>query len=149
MSGNQFDWLVPLWRGGAPLGAALWPLIDRRSQMTSRLITAASYDGQTQRPDRAVFTALDALITDCRPGQSILFVDDVFDTGKTWQALRDIWAQSGPPATLFIACGWYKPANNKTTNPPDFYAFESDHWLVFPHCPDGEDEAKVRARIFT
>ena len=34
---------------------------------------------------------------------------------------------------LRLATLYYKPANNQTGLIPDFYLYETDKWLVFPH----------------
>jgi hypothetical protein len=32
-----------------------------------------------------------------------------------------------------IATPYFKPENNKTDRTPDFYLYETNEWLVFPH----------------
>ena len=58
-------------------------------------------------------------------------MDDVFDTGKTIEAvINDFKSKVNEikSATLF-----YKPKNNQTDIIPDFYVRETEDWIVFPH----------------
>ena len=70
------------------------------------------------------------------PDQSLLIVDDVFDSGRSLQAIIDqihLKAGSNTADTIKSACPWYKPSRNVTNRVPDFYVHATDNWLVFPH----------------
>jgi hypothetical protein len=55
----------------------------------------------------------------------VLIVDDVSDTGKTLRKeLEHLGARKAKVATLY-----YKP---HSVLKPDYYAFETDKWIVFP-----------------
>ena len=43
----------------------------------------------------------------------------------------------------------YKPTNDQTGRAPDFYLYETDHWLVYPHELMGltDDEIAIKAEI--
>ena len=71
---------------------------------------------------------------------ALLIVDDVYDSGRSVQALiaslkED--ARKNTPADIRIATIYYKPSNNKTNQIPDYYLYETDAWLVFPHELNG------------
>ena len=36
-----------------------------------------------------------------------------------------------------VATPYFKPAKNKTKRKPDYYLYETDKWLVFPHELEG------------
>ena len=80
------------------------------------------------------------LIKNCRHEDKLLFVDDVFDTGKTLQAvishLKSI-ARRNTPADIRIAVPYYKPTRNETDIVPDYYLHETEQWLKFPHSLEG------------
>ena len=44
-----------------------------------------------------------------------------------------------------MATPYFKPAKNKTDRQPDYYVYETDEWLVFPHELHGlsTDEIKT------
>jgi hypoxanthine phosphoribosyltransferase len=76
-----------------------------------------------------------------------LIVDDVFDSGRSVDALiKQIKQQMrlNMPHDVRIATPWYKPKNNKTDIVPDYYIRESDEWLVFPHELAGLTEQEIR-----
>ena len=69
-------------------------------------------------------------------GDPLLVVDDVFDTGRSIEALiRTLEQQTrlNMPKDVRIACPYYKPRNNKTDIIPHYFIHQSDEWLVFPH----------------
>ena len=76
------------------------------------------------------------LIENANAGDSLLIVDDVFDSGRSVEALIkqiEVLMRLNTPKEIRIATPWYKPANNKTDIVPDYFVNESDEWLVFPH----------------
>ena len=67
---------------------------------------------------------------------SLLIVDDVFDSGRSIEAVLQELAEKtrrNMPQDLRIACPWYKPQQSKVDIVPDYYLRETDKWLVFPH----------------
>jgi hypoxanthine phosphoribosyltransferase len=76
------------------------------------------------------------LIENANAEDSLLIVDDVFDSGRSVEALmKQIkkLSRANMPKEVRIACPYFKPQNNKTAIMPDYYVHESDEWLVFPH----------------
>ena len=51
----------------------------------------------------------------------------------------DVAPKKRAPAkkTAAKAPAYYKPNKNKTSRVPDYYLYETDKWLVFPHELDG------------
>ena len=77
---------------------------------------------------------------------SLLIVDDVFDTGLSIDAVFDHLTQRtrrNTPHDIRVATPWFKPSKNKTTIIPDFYLHESAQWLVFPHELDGLSKQEI------
>ena len=79
------------------------------------------------------------------PGEKVLFVDDVFDTGGTAAAVVDRSRRIGIDGKY--ACLYWKRPQNKTSLVPDFYVADTgDDWLVFPHEFDGLSPDEIREK---
>ena len=63
---------------------------------------------------------------------SLLIVDDVYDTGmsvnKVVSDLESACKKNTPE--IRIATPYFKPSKNKTNRVPDYYIHETDEWLV-------------------
>ena len=69
----------------------------------------------------------------------LLIVDDVHDTGLSIkQIVTDLKAacKKNTPE-IRVATPYFKPNKNLTDNKPDYFLYETDKWLVFPHELDG------------
>ena len=44
-----------------------------------------------------------------------------------------------------VATPYFKPSKNKTSRTPDYYLYETDKWLVFPHELDGLSIEEIKA----
>ena len=77
---------------------------------------------------------------------SLLIVDDVFDTGLSIsQVISDLkTACKKNTPDIKIATPYFKPSNNRTKIKPDFYIHKSDNWLVFPHELDGLNFEEIK-----
>ena len=77
-----------------------------------------------------------------------MLVDDVFDSGRSVQAVINTLkkkARRNTPDNIRIAVPWFKPNKNMTEIVPDYYLHSTDDWLVFPHELDGLDEKEIFA----
>ena len=63
-------------------------------------------------------------------------VDDVFDTGKSIEAviieIRKM-ARRNTPEQIRVATPYFKPSKNLTDREPEYFNEKLDDWLVFPH----------------
>ncbi len=149
-SGFVPDLLVALWRGGTPVGIGIHEVLALTGHRCEHLpIRAESYTGiNEQREVR--FSGLELLqsfiIT--HTSSRILLVDDVFDTGRTIQALvkkiDDMVVNKS--LDIRIATPWFKPGKNKTAMLPDFYLHTTEEWLVFPHELQDLSDAELLAK---
>ena len=67
---------------------------------------------------------------------SLLIVDDVFDSGKSLEEFMRLLRQKArrnTPKDIRIATPWYKPTRNVVGFEPNYHIHETDEWLVFPH----------------
>jgi len=78
---------------------------------------------------------------------SLLLVDDVYDTGLSLrQVIADLQEICGPDIPqIRIATPYFKPVNNRTRRKPDYFLHSSDQWLVFPHELEGLSMAEMAA----
>jgi hypoxanthine phosphoribosyltransferase len=98
-------------------------------------IRTSSYSGIAQREKTVQVHGLSYVIKKVESENSLLIVDDVFDTGLSiHQIIKDIKrACKKNTPEIKIATPYFKPSKNKTERKPDFYIHETDSWLVFPH----------------
>jgi len=144
------NFIVGVWRGGTPVGIAVQELLDFYGVETDHIsIRTSSYSGIARRKSEAVRVhGLSYLIDKINEEDSLLIVDDVFDTGLSVKAIKDKLqrrARKNLPADVRVATAYYKPAKNQTDFEPDFYAHRTDGWLVFPHEMDGLSMAEINA----
>lgn len=135
--GFRPHFIVGIWRGGAPIGIAVQEYFDYKQVETDHIaVRTSSYYGIDQQSKEIKVHGLHYLIENANAGDSLLIVDDVFDSGRSVEALIaqiKKLSRLNMPNDVRIACPYYKPANNKTQIVPDYSIHESDEWLVFPH----------------
>lgn len=103
-------------------------------------VRTSAYYGINQRNKSIRVHGLHYIIEEANAGDSLLIVDDVFDSGLSIEALlADLKSKMrrNMPTTVKIACPWFKPSNNHTDLVPDYYIHETAEWIVFPHELDG------------
>ena len=145
-SGWRPDWLIGLWRGGAPAAIAVHEFLKVSGWNVRHIpLKCASYDGIGSNEGEVVFTLGDEVFRMFGRGEKVLFVDDVFDTGKTAEAVCARMA--GIDAEMKFACVYWKPGKNKTKLRPDFFVKDiGDDWIVFPHEVDGLTADEIREK---
>ena len=140
-SGFRPDFIVGVWRGGTPVGIAVQEILDQFEVKTDHIaIRTSSYTGIAQREKEVRVHGLSYLTRNINFDNSLLIVDDVFDTGLSVKAVLDtlkLKARRNMPDDIRIATPWFKPTNNKTDLVPDYFIHQTDQWLVFPHELDG------------
>ena len=138
-SGYKPNYIIGIWRGGAPVGIAVQELLDYLGVTTDHIsIRTSSYSGITQRSHVRVH-GLEYIIKNINSEDSLLIVDDVFDTGFSIEQViteLKIKCRKNTPE-IKVATIFFKPKKNQTTRIPDFYLFETDKWVVFPHELNG------------
>ena len=84
-------------------------------------------------------SGLNYIIKQVESEDSLLIVDDVHDTGisieKIISDLKFACKKNTPE--IKVATPYFKPTKNKTNRKPDYYLYETDKWLVFPHELEG------------
>ena len=135
-SGCRPDYIIGVWRGGTPVGIAVQELLDFFGVKTDHIsIRTSSYTGIAQRVSNVRVHGLDYIIRNVNAEDTLLIIDDVYDTGlSVAQILEDLATKCRRNTPIMkVATPYFKPNNNKTDRAPDFYLYETDEWLVFPH----------------
>lgn len=136
-SGFRPQFIVGIWRGGAPIGIAVQEFFDFKEVETDHIaVRTSSYYGINQQSKKIKVHGLHYIIENANADDSLLIVDDVFDSGRSVHALKEKLSQFmrlNMPKDVRIACPYYKPTNTAVDLTPDYFIHKSDEWLVFPH----------------
>lgn len=136
-SGFKPDLIVGVWRGGAPVAIAVHEYLDYLGLYSDHVaIRANSYEGVDHRKDKVQLHGMEYLFDRLEQNSQLLILDDVFDTGRSVEAITSQIVEKNKDANTLnirVACPWYKPGRNLTNRQPDFHIHETEDWLVFPH----------------
>lgn len=136
-SGFRPNFIIGVWRGGAPVGIAVQEYLDYLGVPTDHIsIRTSSYTGINKQEKQVRVHGLDYIIDNINAKDEVLLVDDVFDSGRSIRAIFErmkLKTRLNMPENMKVATPWYKPTKNITDMEPDFYIHETDKWLVFPH----------------
>jgi uncharacterized protein len=135
-SGYRPTYIVGIWRGGTPVGIAVQELLDFCGVKTDHIaIRTSHYTGIGTTTSRVRVHGLNYIVRQVNAEDSLLIVDDVYDTGHSIQQviedLRSKCRKNTPE--IRIATVYCKPARCIPSSVPHYYLHETDHWLVFPH----------------
>jgi hypoxanthine phosphoribosyltransferase len=148
-SGFRPDLILGVWRGGTPVAIAVHEYFDVKGVKADHFpIRTVSYFGINQQADDVQVFGLELLADQLAAAQSLLVIDDVFDSGRSLRAIRrELQRQHGDnlPADTRIACPWYKPSLSRVNFEPDYYLHSTDKWLVFPHELSGLTADEITA----
>ena len=121
-SGYRPNYIVGVWRGGAPVGIAVQELLHVLGVDADHIaIRTSSYTGIGERGKKVRVHGLNYLIRRVESEDSMLIVDDVHDSGlsiaETIKDLKRACKKNTPE--IRVATPYYKPGNNKTDRVPD------------------------------
>jgi len=140
-SGFRPSFIVAVWRGGAPMGIAVQELLAYRGVETDHIaIRTSSYQAIDQQAAKVEVYNLSYLIKKVSAHDRLLIVDDVYDTGRSIEAIVQALQAAtrlNMPEEIRVAVPYYKPTRNQTNRVPDYYLHETDQWLKFPHSLEG------------
>lgn len=133
LEATEYDAVLAITRGGMIPACLVSEALGIRNVMTAAVMF---YTAIEQTLDAPIFLQFpeDAILV----GKRILIVDDVWDSGKTAVNVRERVRRAG--ATPTIAVIHYKPTNSVFPDDrPDYYALETDAWIVYPWDPERRD----------
>ena len=139
-SGYRPNYIIGVWRGGAPIGIAVQEFLDVLGVPSDHIaIRTSHYKGIDERDSQVQVYGLNYIIKQVESEDSLLIVDDVHDTGISIQKiildLKTACKKNTPE--IKVATPYFKPMKNMTDRKPDFYLHETEKWLVFPHELEG------------
>lgn len=141
------QFIVGIWRGGTPIGIAVQEYFEYRKVSTDHIaVRTSSYYGIDQQSREIKIYGLNYIIDNANSEDSLLIVDDVFDSGRSVDALlKEIREQMrlNAPKDIRVACTWYKPGRRDVDIEPDYYVHKNDDWLIFPHELDGLSKQEI------
>ena len=145
-SGWKPDMIIALWRGGATVGISVHEFFKATGWNVDHIpLKCTSYTGIGENAGDVAFTLGDEVFAMIRPGDKVLFVDDVFDTGKSARAIKARMESCG--AEMKLAVVYWKSANNTTDLKPDIFTADTGgEWIVFPHEIDGLTAEEISAK---
>ncbi len=147
--GFRPQFIVGIWRGGAPIGIAVQEYFEYKGVSTDHIaVRTSSYTGIDRQSREIRVHGLDYLIKNANAEDGLLIVDDVFDSGRSIEALiAEIRRKSrlNTPEDIRVACAWYKPARRAVEREPEYFVHQNDDWLVFPHELTGLSREEIVA----
>ena len=141
--------IIAIWRGGAPIGIAVQEFLAYCGIETDHIaIRTSSYGaGIDQRLGDIRVHGLNYLVKNVTAEDKLLIVDDVFDTGRTVDAvvsrLSEL-ARLNTPSEIRIAVPYYKPTRREVDRVPEYFLEETDAWLMYPHSLEGLTVDEIR-----
>lgn len=147
-SGFRPDYIVGVWRGGTPVGITVQEVLEYNGIKTDHIaIRTSSYDGMVRTKGSVQVHGLGYIVDKVEAEDHLLIVDDVFDSGLSIDAIIEelrVKTRKNMPQVK-VATLYYKPKFSKVNHVPDFYMYETEQWLVFPHEMMGLTEEELKA----
>ena len=142
LSGFRPTFIIAVWRGGAPIGIALQEYLSFHGIDTDNIaIRTSSYAAGIDLQSRTVKVHdLNYLVKSVQQHDRLLIVDDVFDTGRSIEAIIGQLAQRtrrNMPQDIRVAVPYYKPSRSEVSRIPDYFIHETAAWLKYPHSMEG------------
>lgn len=155
-SGYRPTFIIAVWRGGAPIGIAVQEFLSYHGIETDNIaIRTSSYAAGIDKQSREVKVHdLNYLIKKVQHTDKLLIVDDVFDTGRSIEAIiKNLQEKTrlNMPEDIRVAVPFYKPTRREVDRIPDYYVHETAAWLKYPHSLEGltvEEMAKHRPALY-
>jgi hypothetical protein len=148
-SGFRPHFIIGVWRGGTPVGIAVQEYLAFRGIDTDHISIRTSSYNEIGRQEKIVKVhGMQYVIDNINADDSLLLVDDVFDSGRSIIAILDELeskTRRNLPKTIKVATPWFKPTKNITNITPDYYLHETESWLVFPHELVGLTPEEIQA----
>lgn len=154
-SGFRPTFMIAVWRGGVPMGIAVQEFLEYHGVSTDNIaIRTSSYSGIDQQSRSVRVHGLDYLVKHVTQEDALLIVDDVFDTGRSIEAIINQLQQRArlnTPGDIRVAVPYYKPSRNEVGREPDYYLHATEAWLKYPHSLEGlsaEEIAENRPELY-
>ncbi len=148
--GFQPTLMIAVWRGGAPVGIAVQEFLEFHGISTDHIaIRTSSYSGIDNQQRQVKVFGLSYLIKNVKHTDRLLIVDDVFDTGRSLEAIITELkrkARLNMPEDVRVAVPYYKPERNQVSFEPDYFLYKTSDWLKYPHSLEGLPVEEIQAQ---
>lgn len=128
---RDFDAILAITRGGMVPACLVSEKLDIRNVMAAAVMFYTGV-GQTLDEPRFLQFPADPLLL----GKRILIVDDVWDSGRTVTSVKQRVLEAGGIPTVAVI--HFKPKKSQVAGRPDYFATETDAWIVYPWDPTEE-----------
>jgi len=149
-SGFKPTFIIAVWRGGAPIGIAVQEYLQFHGIHADNIaIRTSSYSGIDNQSREVKVLGLEYLVKNMQHHDRLLIVDDVFDTGRSVEAIiNELSKQTrlNTPEDIRIAVPYYKPSRNQIEREPDYVVHETSDWLKYPHSLEGLSEEEMEQK---
>lgn len=130
---RQFDAMLAVTRGGLVPAGLLAYYLDTRNILVAAVQFYTGIGTRAAAPTFLQFPPDPFL-----QHKTILIVDDIWDSGKTINAVQQrVVAAGGTPITAVLH---YKPTASLFPQQPDHYVEATDAWIVYPWEQDEEQD---------
>ena len=117
------DYIIGIWRGGTPVGIAVQELLKYHGYPSDHIaIRTSSYTGIEKQNDEIRIHGLHYIIENVNADNTLLIVDDVFDSGRSIKAVIERineLSRRNTPEIIRTATVYYKPGKRKVDLVPD------------------------------
>lgn len=144
--GCRPDFMIALWRGGAPPGIAIQEYFRWKGHdFYHTAIRTQSLEGITQGGGYDI-RGLEHVIDNVDADHSLLVVDNFFDTGRTVFEVADHIRRRARRNTprIQVASVYVRPGRRRHEVEPDYWLHEVEQAPVFPHELRAMDPDHVR-----
>lgn len=150
-SGFKPTFIIAIWRGGAPIGIAVQEYFSYHGVETDNIaIRTSSYSAGIDQQSRNIRVhGLSYLMKNVQQHDKLLIVDDVFDTGRSIDAIikeLQLKTRRNLPGDIRIAVPYYKPSRRQVDLIPDYFVHETSAWLKYPHSLEGLSNDEIESK---
>ena len=152
-SGFQPDFMIALWRGGAPIGCHVHECLEymNKREIDHIAIRTSRYTKTGQPLAEVKVHNLRYLLENIDRTTKLLIVDDIADSGHTVdaviKAIDEGCGEYSRPCMIKIATLYYKPTKYQSLRKPDYFVHTTDKWVVFPHELEGMTREEIIATM--
>jgi hypoxanthine phosphoribosyltransferase len=128
-TGEQFDKMVLIPRGSYPPANIISRRLGFNANHLLHMCMTSYADGEIERSGKFIYGQMPK--PEEVDGFDLLVIEEVCDTGETLQHASDLLELAGA-GLVRTAALHYKPTRSTTGFKPDWYANETDAWIVYP-----------------
>ena len=142
------DIIVGLWRGGSIPAISIHEYFNYKGvNVESAVMITKSYTGINEQSEEIYIDISSNVLNKLKNANNILIVDDVIDSGNTIVAVLKYMEKNNVNGNIKTSAIYYKPKYSCIL--PDYYLYDTDEWIVFPHELEGLMLDELESKNFT